>query len=118
MMLDRAISVGVALRGSVAGLLPVGQVFDLNEPWWNRTTNLLIKSFYQSIDFIGFNCLRAAFPGLFRTFPHSFRQQTGNSPLFFRKFAEDISIPPDEPLRIWCSCTAKCIHRFGIRIGT
>jgi hypothetical protein len=80
-----AIFTNVVSRGTAAGLMPVGEVIALSEPWWNRTTNLLIKSFYQSIDFIGFNCLWAAFSGNSRTFPHSFRQQTGNGLACFVK---------------------------------
>jgi len=67
------------------------------EPWWNRTTNLLIKSFYQIIDSISLNSLRAAFSGNFRTFPHSFRQQTGNRLLDFCRIIEDI----DDRLTGW-----------------
>jgi hypothetical protein len=50
-----------------------------NEPWRNRTSNLLIKSFCQGTDFIRFNILRGH---VFRKFPHfagPIRQQTGNS---------------------------------------
>ena len=61
-----------------------------NEPWRNRTSNLLIKSFFNHIDFIGFNILRAAFSALFRPFPDSFRQQTGNNVLRFRWFIKDV----------------------------
>jgi hypothetical protein len=38
----------------------------LNEPWRNRTSNLLIKSFFQDVDFIESNSLRGK---VFRKFP-------------------------------------------------
>jgi len=61
----------------------------MNEPWWNRATNLLIK-FLPKHDFIGLYDLPAAFSGNFRTFPHWFRQQTDTGLTGFgESFVED-----------------------------
>jgi len=48
----------------------------MNEPWWNRTTNLLIKSFYQSmISLVSTICLPR-----FREISGLFRIGSGNKP--------------------------------------